>query len=80
MKCNVCQREAQERGYCALHLQAYNAIREKYRVWVKASGVGWKEYLVLIQKNSLTGEWAKDVAKHLIREEEKDVEQIKENI
>jgi hypothetical protein len=56
-----------------LHLQAYHAIREKYRVWVKASDVGWREYLVLIQKNSLTGEWAKDVAKQLIREEEKDV-------
>jgi len=73
MKCIVCPREAQERGYCALHLRAYRAIREKYQVWVKASDVGWLEYLDKLQKNSLTGEWAKDVAKHLIREEEKDV-------
>jgi hypothetical protein len=28
---------------------------------------------VRIQKNSLTGEWAKDVAKYLIEEERKDV-------
>jgi hypothetical protein len=27
------------------------------------------EYLVEIQKNSLTGAWAKEVAKHLIEEE-----------
>ncbi len=73
MKCIVCSREAQERGYCALHLQAYHAICEKYQVWVKASDVGWRVYLDQLQKNSLTGEWAKDVAKHLIREEEKDV-------
>ena len=26
------------------------------------------DYLVQIQKNSLTGEWAKDVVKHLIKE------------
>jgi hypothetical protein len=25
----------------------------------------WIDYLVEIQKNSLTGEWAKDVVKHL---------------
>ncbi|MCL5876492.1 MAG: hypothetical protein M1540_01610 [Candidatus Bathyarchaeota archaeon] len=73
MKCSICPRDAQERGYCALHLQAYHAIREKYQVWVKASDIGWREYLDQLQKNSLTGEWAKDVAKQLIREEEKDV-------
>jgi hypothetical protein len=30
------------------------------------------EYLEAIQKNSLTGEWAKDVAKYLIEDETKD--------
>ncbi len=73
MKCKICQRQAQENGYCPLHLQAYHNIREKYLVWMKASDVGWRDYLVLIQKNSLTGEWAKEVAKHIIEEENKDV-------
>jgi hypothetical protein len=35
----------------------------------KASDVLWSKYLVEIQKNSLTGEWAKEVVKHLIKGE-----------
>jgi hypothetical protein len=42
---------------------------EKFELWKKASGLVWIEYLVEIQKNSLTGEWAKEVVKHLIKEE-----------
>jgi hypothetical protein len=29
----------------------------------------WIDFLVEIQKNSLTGEWAKDVVKHVIKED-----------
>jgi len=46
---------------------------EKFKVWQRASGVSWNQYLVQVQKNSLTGEWAKEVAKHIIEEERKDV-------
>ena len=42
---------------------------EKFRVWEAASNVIWSQYLVEIQKNSLTGVWAKEVAKYLIEEE-----------
>jgi hypothetical protein len=38
---------------------------------MKASDSSWRDYLVSIQKNSLTGEWAKEVAKYLIEEEQK---------
>ncbi len=44
-------------------------IIEKFDVWRKASGLFWIDFLVEIQKNSLTGEWAKDVVKHLIKED-----------
>jgi len=47
-------------------------VLEKFRVWEAASNVSWSQYLVEIQKNSLTGEWAKEVAKYLIEEETKD--------
>jgi hypothetical protein len=70
MKCIICSRQAQDKGYCALHLQAYHVIREKYVVWMRASDVGWLEYLGEIQKNSLTGVWAKEVAKYLFTDEE----------
>ena len=73
MKCKICNREAEDSGFCPLHLKAYRNIVEKIGVWQKATNIGWIEYLVQIQKNSLTGEWAKEVAKHIIEEESKDV-------
>ncbi len=62
-----------ENGFCTLHLRAYQNVLEKFNAWKKASGLVWREYLVEIQKNSLTGEWAKDVVKHLIEDENGDV-------
>jgi hypothetical protein len=48
-------------------------VKEAFLVWQKAADLNWIGYLGEIQKNSLTGEWAKDVVKHLLWEEEKDV-------
>jgi hypothetical protein len=73
MKCKVCNREVKEEGFCELHLKAYRNIISKFEVWKKACDVSWGKYLEEIQKNSLTGIWAKDVTKHLIEEERKDV-------
>jgi hypothetical protein len=37
-------------------------------------GISWKEYLSKIAENPLTGEWAREVAQHLIEtENEKNV-------
>jgi hypothetical protein len=76
MKCKICSREAAQQGFCPLHLRAYENVVEKFGVWRRASNIVWGDYLLEIQKNSLTGEWAKEVAKHLIEEEKKDVKQI----
>jgi len=73
LKCKACDREAATDGFCLWHLEAYRNILEKYEAWRKASGAVWMEYLVEIQKNSLTGEWAKDVVKQLIKEEDGNV-------
>jgi hypothetical protein len=43
---------------------------KKYDFWRKGLKISWKEYLSEIKKNSLTGEWAKEVAKYLINNEE----------
>ena len=72
MSCKICSREAEENGFCQLHSKAYKNVLEKFRVWEAASNVLWVQYLVEVQKNSLTGEWAKEVAKYLIEEETKD--------
>ena len=69
MKCKIFSSEAQKNGFCTLHLQAYQNVIEKFDVWRKASGLFWIDFLVEIQKNSLTGEWAKDVVKHRFKGE-----------
>ncbi|MEM3765464.1 MAG: hypothetical protein QXU46_00370 [Candidatus Bathyarchaeia archaeon] len=67
MKCAVCNREAVKNGYCELHARAYQSIMKKYEVWKKALEISWKEYLSEIVKNPFTGEWAKEMAEHLIK-------------
>jgi len=69
LNCKVCCRDAEEDGFCQLHSKAYINILEKFRVWEAALNITWCQYLVDIQKNSLTGVWAKDVANYLIEEE-----------
>ena len=68
MNCRLCKREAQENGFCRIHSKAYKNVKEKFKVWQAASNVSWSLYLVEIQKNSLTGIWAKEVVKHLIED------------
>lgn len=69
LKCKVCYRVTVGADFCALHLKAYENIMENYQVWKKALGLSWIEYLYEIRKNSLTGEWAKEVVKYLIDDE-----------
>jgi hypothetical protein len=62
-----------------MHLKAYENIVEKYDFWRKALKTSWKEYLSEIEQNSLTGEWAKEVANYLINNEgTRSVEESKE--
>ncbi len=45
-------------------------------LWREALRISWKDYLREIEKNSVTGEWAKEVAQYLIgKEETKDVKE-----
>jgi hypothetical protein len=72
VNCKLCKRDAQENGFCKLHSKAYKNVLEKFRIWEAASNVSWSQYLAEVQKNSLTGEWAKEVAKYLIEERTED--------
>jgi len=67
LKCAICDKEAAQNGYCELHAKAYKNVVEKYDVWKKALNITWEEYLKEIIKNPFTGEWAKEVAEHLIK-------------
>jgi hypothetical protein len=63
----VCSREVFENDYCELHARAYQSVMKKYEVWKRALEISWKEYLSEIAKNPFTGEWAKEVAEHLLK-------------
>jgi len=65
----VCNRETDKVDFCVFHFKAYQSVTNSYDVWKKALGLSWEEYLSVIEKNSLTGEWAKEVAKYLIDNE-----------
>ena len=73
VKCRICSRNAVEKRYCEFHLKAYNNIVKKFELWKEASDDTWREYLIAVQKNSLTGLWAKEVAKLLIEDDKSDV-------
>lgn len=73
MKCKICHREAVKEEYCKPHFRANKNIFDKFDLWKKATNISWDKYLIEIQKNSLTGEWAKDIIKYLIEEERKNV-------
>ena len=53
-----------------MHLKAYENIVNKYDFWRKALKISWEAYLSEIEKNSLTGDCAKEVAQYLISNEE----------
>lgn len=67
MKCAICGREAVQNGFCELHARAYKSIVKKYEAWKRALEISWKEYLREIIRNPFTGEWAKEIAEHLIK-------------
>jgi hypothetical protein len=76
MKCAICSKEGAKKGYCNQHKMAYRSIAKKYDEWERALEISWEEYLSEIAKNPSTGEWAKEVAEHLIENGEKqDVKQ-----
>ena len=75
MSCKICSQPIKEEGYCIVHLKAYQNICKKFEAWKKALEVSWIDYLVNISKNSLTGEWAKEVAKYLIEDESRNVKE-----
>ncbi|MCL2287624.1 MAG: hypothetical protein FWC33_00335 [Candidatus Bathyarchaeota archaeon] len=74
-QCKICSRPIKENGYCNIHLKAYQNICEKFETWNKALEVSWMDYLINISKNSLTGEWAKEVVKHLIEDGSRNVKE-----
>lgn len=69
MKCKLCEREIIEKEFCLFHSHAYDKIKKGYMIWVEALDIDWKDYLNEIEKNSLTGRWAKEVINFIKKSE-----------
>lgn len=70
MNCKLCQKPAEENGFCMLHQKAHANLMNNYPIWRKALKTSWQEYLSQVAENSLTGTSTKEVAKYLIETEE----------
>ena len=70
LKCKVCSREAGGKEFCPNHSDAHGNVLAGYEVWRKSLNIPWKDYLRNIKENPLTGIWAKEVAEHLLSNEE----------
>ncbi|WXG40632.1 MAG: hypothetical protein WED07_07530 [Candidatus Freyarchaeum deiterrae] len=74
MKCPICNlNKYEEFDYCENHQSAYLKLMERYNDWKKAINITWQEYLKKIIENENTGEWAREVATHLLDENSKQV-------
>jgi len=65
MKCRLCERESLKKEFCLFHNLAYNELIKGYKSWSEALSINWRKYLSEIEKNSLTGNWAKEVIKFI---------------
>jgi hypothetical protein len=67
MTCPVCGKEPVETsGLCKHHESARISILAAYQKWLIAYGsMDWVEYLHKIEKLDGSGEWTKEVARHL---------------
>ena len=69
MKCPICNsNKYEESDYCENHQSAYLNLKERYNDWKKALNITWQEYLKKIIENENSGEWAREVAMHLLNE------------
>lgn len=69
MKCDLCERRVDDKRLCLYHKLAYEELEKKYLLWQEALEINWEDYLSEIEKNSLTGSWAKEVIEFIRKRE-----------
>ena len=61
-KCSACSRKATTKKYCFYHNQAFDSLKEYYKIWVEAYEViSWNDFLNKLLKMNETGSWIKEV-------------------
>jgi hypothetical protein len=61
-KCFACARKASTNKYCFYHAQAFDNLKEHYKIWVHAyDTISWNDFLNKLLQMNETGSWVKDV-------------------
>ena len=68
--CRLCKRDrAASSAFCGYHLAAKRNLESGYKKWSEGyGGMEWKEYLRRIGQSPETGQWAREVAELLAKE------------
>ncbi|MHA1798462.1 MAG: hypothetical protein ACTSVY_08425 [Candidatus Helarchaeota archaeon] len=71
-ECKICFRTSIKDGYCKYHLEAFSNLKKTYDDWKKAYNdkLEFKDYLKKLVMNKYTGEWVREVAIELMKNEE----------
>ena len=69
MQCTTCYRKT-DTEYCALHDGAYKNVIQAYTKWNFSKTIGWTDYLKKIIDNRNSGQWAIEVCRHLLSQEQ----------
>ena len=65
--CSLCWRRRDDGSeYCTYHLAAQENLLKAFSDWREAIEVEWRDFLVAVVARPESGEWARDVAIHLL--------------
>ena len=72
-RCELCDRFSVPSGkYCILHETAITRVKESFGDWQKALGdISWERYLERILGLRETGDSSKEIARHLLAENQR---------
>ena len=68
--CPLCwRRRDDDSGYCTYHLAAQENLLRAFQDWQEAHEIDWRDFLVAVVARQESGEWVRDVAHHLLENE-----------
>lgn len=70
LTCVICKRKTKDDKFCTYHKEAHENLQKSYKVWEEAYGeLTFTDYLKKLISNKPTGNWVKEVAAHLLKQE-----------
>ena len=65
--CVICEQKNEgQTELCARHKLAFDNLKNAYTIWQNALKIDWQSFLIEVSGNQETGQWAKEVAEHML--------------